>query len=65
MNKLNNAQLQLLGDFLNNLTLIFVGALIAPLFGEVDALTFDRVLLGVVGALSSFVLTLIIGRKIL
>ena len=63
MPKLNDAQLRQLAEFTSNLSLVFLASVIAPLFSNIDSVNIFSVLLGLLAAVISLVISLFLVRK--
>lgn len=64
MIKFNNEQLKLLAGFTSNLGVVFIAGVITPLFSNIDGLTPDKVVLGLVASIISLALSLSIAGLI-
>lgn len=61
--ELNDSQLKQLAEFLSNLSVVFVGSVIVPLFGGIDKINLIGVTLGLGLAVLSLLVSVYILRR--
>lgn len=61
--KLKDSQLKQLADFTSNLSLVFLASVIAPIFSNVDTINLISVVLGLLGAVLSLIISLLLIKR--